>query len=121
MLLDTYPPERTEMTEAILPMLPGVVLAGSGQSDDAGEDAWLTAMAHYFRLDWTAMSQTSVPTLFVRALQAMGGSHGQAATDLSWAFSRRLTVVDVPGDHFTMMSEHAGTTAQAVTDWLTSL
>ena len=32
-----------------------------------------------------------------------------------------VTVVDVPGDHFTMMSEHAATTTQAITDWLTHL
>ena len=28
------------------------------------------------------------------------------------------TVVDVPGDHFTMLGEHAATTARAVDDWL---
>ena len=78
-------------------------------------------MAHYFSLDWTAISQIALPTLLVRARQALGGSPDQAAPDLSWTLSRQLTVVDVPGDHFTMMSQHAGTTTQAVTAWLTTL
>jgi polyketide synthase 12 len=117
-LLDTYPPARTEMSDMILSTLPRVVLADSGQPDDAGEDAWLTAMAHYFCLDWTAMSRTDLPTLLVRAQQARGGS---AAPEFSWTLSRRLTVIDVPGDHFTMMSEHAATTAEAVTGWLATL
>jgi len=32
-----------------------------------------------------------------------------------------VTVVDVPGDHFTMMGDHADTTAQAVNEWLAEL
>ena len=32
-----------------------------------------------------------------------------------------LAVVDVPGDHFTMMSDHAETTARAVNEWLAGL
>jgi polyketide synthase 12 len=116
-LMDTFPPESAEMSEKFWSMLPGVVLADGEHQ----EDAWLTAMAHYFCLDWTGLDQTALPTLLVHAEEPLAGSPGQAARDFSWALSRNVTTVDVPGNHFTMMAEHAGTTARAVNDWLAGL
>jgi thioesterase domain-containing protein len=88
---------------------------------DGGDDAWLTAMVYYFSLGWAELGQTALPTLLVRASEPMGGSPESDEWQASWALSSRVTVADVPGNHFTMMGEHAGTTAQAVNRWLAGL
>ena len=119
-LLDTYAPERkefarTEYWSAVL----GAVMGDSEQWRDDGEDAWLTAMAHYFSLDWRCMRRTAIPTLLVRAAEPLGVSAESGDWEsLSWTYSGSVTVIDVPGNHFTMMTDHAATTAQAVSEWL---
>ena len=60
------------------------------------------------------------PTLLVRASEPMNEidvppEEWQVRWDLPH------TAVDVPGNHFTIGEEHAGTTAQAVESWLTDL
>jgi thioesterase domain-containing protein len=117
-LIDTY---TVEVFKNLWPMLPGKVLADDDQRGDGGEDAWLTAMAHYFSLDWASLDQTALPTLLVRAQEFAGRSPGNGKWKPSWTYSSRVTVVDVPGDHFTMMSDHAETTARAVNEWLAGL
>jgi acyl carrier protein len=109
-LMDTFTPERTGIFEN-LQFLRG----------DAGEDAWLTAMAHYFSLDWTALNETALPTLLVRAEEPLDGSPDHGDGKPSWALSSNVTAVDVPGNHVTMMTDHAHTTAWAVNDWLAGL
>ena len=99
-------------------MLPGVVLAND-QERIGGDDAWFTAMAHYFSMDWSGLARTSIPTLLVRAEQPLAGI-GEWEKP-SWDLSAGVTVLDVPGDHFTMMTEHADTTARAVSEWLAEL
>ncbi len=120
-LIDTYSAGRKEFSKEYWSMLPGSLLADSGQHADAEEDAWLTAMAHYFSLDWAGLDHTAIPTLLVRAQEPVDGAPQSGERKPSWAFSGRLTVVDVPGNHFTMMSDHAGTTARAVNKWLAQL
>jgi len=79
-------------------------------------------MAHYFPLDWTDLRPISIPTLMVRPMAFMTGfPDSRGEEELSWPFSSNVTVVKVPGDHFTMMADHADTTAQAVIGWLTGL
>jgi thioesterase domain-containing protein len=119
-LMDTFTPERTEILENFRSSRPELALADSDRGD-AGEDAWLTAMAHYFSLDWTALTKTTLPTLMVRADESAGQPPANGEWKPSWSLSSRVTVVDVPGDHFTMMSDHADTTAQAVNEWLAGL
>ena len=139
-LIDTYPPDRADIMEKIWPRLPGIDPADrpprdhpsdpdvrhpdaghpdAGDPDagdpDAGDDAWLTAMAHYLCLDWTGLEPTTVPTLLIRARRPLGDSPP------TWPLSANLTVIDVPGDHFTMMADHAPTTAAAVNHWLAGL
>jgi thioesterase domain-containing protein/acyl carrier protein len=120
-LMDTFSPERKEMSEKSWSLMPGMVLAGSGKQEDAADDAWLTAMAHYFSLDWSGLNRTAIPTLLVRAEESVDESPESGEWKLSWAFSSRLTIVDVPGNHFTMIRDHANTTARAVNEWLTGL
>jgi hypothetical protein len=46
------------------------------------------------------------------------GSPGFDELDTSWGGSRNMTIIDVPGNHFTIMGERADSTAQAVNRWL---
>jgi thioesterase domain-containing protein len=117
-LIDTFP---FDAFADLVSILPAKVLADAGQRGDAEEDAWLTAMAHYFSLDWAALDRTALPTLLVRAAEPLGGSPRDAEPKADWPWSANLTTVEVPGDHFTMMTDHAATTASAVNDWLTAL
>jgi len=120
-LIDTYSAQRKEFSKEFWSMLPEMVLPGGARLGDAGEDAWLTAMAHYFSLDWSGRPETDIPTLLVRAEEPLGGSQDNDDWRSSWAFSSEITVIDVPGNHFTMMTDHAGSTARAVNAWLTGL
>ena len=84
------------------------MLATRQDREDTGGDTWLTALAHYYSFDWRGMPRIDVPTLVVRASEP--GS--------PWDLAGSVTTVTVPGDHFTMMREHAETTARAVEAWL---
>jgi acyl transferase domain-containing protein/NADPH:quinone reductase-like Zn-dependent oxidoreductase/thioesterase domain-containing protein len=113
-LLDTSRLEAGAATEKSWSMLPGIVLTEDQQQGNAREDAWLTAMAHYFSLDWADLDHTALPTLLVRPEEPLAGS-------AAWTFSSNITLADVPGNHFSMMTDHAGPTARAVDDWLARL
>jgi thioesterase domain-containing protein len=121
-LIDTSTTERMErIGEFHIKLLSSIILADNQQYSGAGEDSWLTAMAHYQSLGWESLNDTAVPTLLVRAQEHTGGLSESEEWELSWTLSSRVTVVDVPGDHFTMMRDHADTTAQAVNEWLVEL
>ncbi|MGW0606198.1 type I polyketide synthase [Streptomyces sp. NPDC002640] len=86
----------------------------------AMDDSRLTAMAWYGNLFWTNPSpDTRFPTLLLRASQPLR----EPADGRDWRSTWKAAddVVDVPGDHFTMMAEHAGTTARAVHRWIGEL
>ncbi|MFJ2771006.1 type I polyketide synthase [Streptomyces sp. NPDC087300] len=84
------------------------------------DDGTLAAMGAYNRifLGW-APEPITTPTLLIRASQPTAAMAATAEGD-SWRTSwpQARDVVDVPGDHLTMMREHAGTTASAVRDWI---
>ncbi|WP_327365144.1 SDR family NAD(P)-dependent oxidoreductase [Streptomyces sp. NBC_01217] len=63
-----------------------------------------------------------VPTLLLRATEAMSPELAEEGwqTRLT-GLSTDETVVDVPGNHFSMVEEHVETTIAAVHDWLTGL
>jgi acyl transferase domain-containing protein/thioesterase domain-containing protein/acyl carrier protein len=77
------------------------------------DDARLTAMARYFDLfrQWTPEDLRS-PVLMVRASEQFGATNEQV--DSLEAVVKPLETVEVPGNHVTMMGEHADTTSQAV-------
>jgi thioesterase domain-containing protein len=122
-LVDTVSLDKEEMSKGYYwPLISDQVLADIRQQEDAGDDAWLTAFTHYFTLDWTDLRPTAIPTLIVRSRDFMPGlpeNHGYH--DVSWPFSSNVTIVQVPGGHFTMMADHADTTARAVSEWLAGL
>jgi thioesterase domain-containing protein/acyl carrier protein len=120
-LIDTYSADRKEFSKEHWSMLPSAFSARGLRQEDAGQDAWLTAMAHYFSLDWAGLSFTSSPTLLVRPRDPMQETPESDDWKSSWAFSSRVTVVDVPGNHFSMMTDHADTTARAVNEWINQM
>jgi acyl transferase domain-containing protein/thioesterase domain-containing protein/acyl carrier protein len=116
-LVDTYSFESRALS-AILSELADEMLEKDGDHLTI-DDVRLTAMGAYLRLfsDWEPAKITA-PTLLVRAADQMSGF----SADREWRASRDAThaVVEVPGDHFTLMEKDAGSTAQAVQDWLTT-
>jgi thioesterase domain-containing protein len=120
-LMDPYLPEKRKIVQQYSRRIHTRVLADIGQSEEAGDDARLIAMAHYLSLNWAALDQTDIPTLLVRAQELIGVRPENVRERPSWAFSSRIAVVDVPGDHFTMLGDHADTTARAVDEWLAEL
>ncbi|MGW2420706.1 type I polyketide synthase [Streptomyces sp. NPDC001709] len=78
----------------------------------------LTAMGRYMRLfdDWAA-PEIAAPTLLVRASEPMAA--GAADGDGRAAPPEHVdTTVEVTGNHYSMLEDHAGTTAAAVDSWL---
>jgi acyl transferase domain-containing protein/thioesterase domain-containing protein len=117
LLLDSYPPDSPLLSQMLAPMLTAM------QAGDAGEmridDARLLAMGGYRRIltDW-APAEIETPTVVVRASEPSWDVtlDEESAWRASWNLSH--TYVDVPGNHFTMMTEHAASTARGVEEVL---
>ncbi|MEU6553399.1 type I polyketide synthase [Streptomyces sp. NPDC046915] len=109
-LIDTYP-AGSDDGPALSAMTAGM-LDRAAQFAPADADR-LTAMAGYLALysGW-APAALSAPTLFVRARDELPGTEPPAPWGLPHA------EVTVSGDHFTVLEDHAPTTAAAVHDWL---
>ena len=74
-------------------------------------DVRLTAMGAYLRLltDWQP-SPISARTLLVRPAEPLRGA--------DWPLTHQ--VLDAPGDHFTIIGDHARHTAELIRDWLSA-
>ncbi|MEU5692337.1 type I polyketide synthase [Actinosynnema sp. NPDC020468] len=85
-------------------------------------DTSLTAMGGYGRVlaDW-APRPIGGRTLLVRAGEPLRGTITDGPHDWRAAWPFPHEVVDVPGDHFTVLEDHADTTVAAVRDWLDTL
>ncbi|MFB9414867.1 type I polyketide synthase, partial [Dactylosporangium matsuzakiense] len=120
-LLDTYP--ATEDS----PLAKFQAELIDGMFDRQGlfthlDSARLTAMSWYFDLyaGWRPAS-TATPTLLLRSSEpivAAGPDGPYRPEDWQTSWSDADTILDVPGNHFTMMEHHAGTTADAVRQWV---
>ncbi|MEV0131855.1 type I polyketide synthase [Dactylosporangium sp. NPDC050688] len=124
-LLDTYP--ATEDS----PLAKFQAELIDGMFDRQGlfttlDSARLTAMSWYFDLfgGWRP-GPLSTPTLLLRSSEPIvaAGPDGQPYARHEWQTSWQGadTTQDVPGNHFTMMEHHAGSTAQAVRRWVDEL
>ncbi|UFR01754.1 SDR family NAD(P)-dependent oxidoreductase [Streptomyces sp. Go40/10] len=117
-LLDTY--LQSETSDTLATALTDGLFTRHG-AEAATDTRSLTAMGAYFRLfaDWTP-ARPAAPTLFLRAAEALPGTEPLPGTATgpqpSWAAD--ATPQETPGDHFSMLEEHAGPTAQAVHAWL---
>ncbi|MFD8607912.1 type I polyketide synthase [Streptomyces sp. NPDC059631] len=115
-LLDTYLSDNQGITQ-----FNDVLLGGMFAREDRAapmDGTRLTAMGGYFRLldDWRPPA-VRAPLLLVRASTPLGRPSAEAGDwRSSWAGAD--TVVDVPGDHFSIMEQHVATTGDAVADWL---
>jgi thioesterase domain-containing protein/acyl carrier protein len=82
----------------------------------------LTAMAHYFELFQGWQPQPiEAPTLLVRASRCFGVEEGGEQPpgerwQPSWALPH--DVIEVPGDHYSMLEAHGAVTAAAIHEWL---
>ena len=114
-LLDTY-----LLLDQTLPTLGPVLM--DGMAARLGElapldDVRLTAMGGYLRLlaGWEP-GPIAARTLLVRASEPVPGWPERDDWRCSWRQAH--TAVDVPGDHFTVIEEHAASTATAIDTWL---
>ncbi|MFG3240164.1 type I polyketide synthase [Streptomyces sp. NPDC048157] len=112
-LVDTYPPGHGDRGEDLSTMTADM-LRRAAEFASTSPDR-LTAMAGYFELfrGWKP-TPLSCPTLYVRARDPLPGA------DPAPGWSLPHTEITVPGDHFTMLEEHARTTALAIHQWLDS-
>ncbi|MDH6710861.1 acyl transferase domain-containing protein/thioesterase domain-containing protein/acyl carrier protein, partial [Kitasatospora sp. MAA19] len=84
----------------------------------------LTAMGGYFSVFGAWEPQRSgVPTLFLRAADALPDADGKPLPDCDWGpeWAHCDTDLEISGDHFTIVSEHAESTARTVDAWLGAL
>nr|WP_273634018.1 type I polyketide synthase [Streptomyces muensis] len=87
------------------------------------DDTALAAIGAYNRifLDWQP-EPLRTPTLLVRAMLPTPAMAAAAdADDWRTTWPTEHDLVDVPGDHLTMMREHAKTTASAIRTWIGTL
>nr|APD71593.1 type I polyketide synthase 10 [Streptomyces sp.] len=123
-LLDTYlPREDSPFTRFAGEMIGGMF---DRESMFAHMDAdRLTAMSWYIRVVGTwSPDRLSCPVLLVRSSEPpvtveQAGPLEPDEWQASWDGAD--TVAEVPGNHFTMMEAHAGSTAKTVTGWMDTI
>ncbi|WP_308408819.1 SDR family NAD(P)-dependent oxidoreductase [Streptomyces sp. AC627_RSS907] len=82
----------------------------------------LTAMGWYCGMyEFWEPRAVETPTLLLRATVPLEGMTDDPSSEEWRAEWPATKVLDVPGDHFTVMEDHLQTTTQAVKDWLASL
>lgn len=113
-LLDTYSP-RAEALHRVLP----AVLAGTddvaGRVEMGIDDVRLTALGGYRRIfDRWEPAELKAPILMVRATEPAWAVPSEEGHRWQAAWEQDHSIVDVPGDHISMMDEHAAGTAEAV-------
>jgi pimaricinolide synthase PimS1 len=85
--------------------------------------AQLTAQAGYVRVfqQWTPR-QLQTPTLFLRASTPPHAPQERLTSEQWQAFWEFCdTVIDIPGDHFTIMEKQSESTANTAHDWLSTI
>jgi polyketide synthase 7 len=109
-LLDTYLAESAEL-QRLLPSLLSA-LSETRAGPIPVDETRLTAAQSYFRLfaEWRPDPIES-PVTLVRAAQAPPGA-GEDGGRAAWPAPHETA--EVPGDHFSMLLEHAATTAEAL-------
>jgi polyketide synthase 7 len=111
-LLDTYPPGSPELA-ATAPALMAGMAKRFGDLGDV-DPVRTAAMDHYLRLleAWTP-EELAAPVLLVRPSDPVPGAAGDWRS--SWPGGE---VLEVLGDHFTMIERYAETTAGLIHRWL---
>ncbi|MFC9756302.1 type I polyketide synthase [Streptomyces sp. NPDC056921] len=114
-LMDSYPVDSEVLVNWIPQMLDGMVERDSAYTpmDDYRTTAWAAYLQFFF--DWKARP-LDVPTLLVRAADPLGTIPEDADWRAQWPYEH--DVVDVPGDHFTMLGDHSEDVAKRIQEWL---
>ncbi|WP_424556231.1 type I polyketide synthase [Streptacidiphilus pinicola] len=118
-LLDTYPPGPLTLDG-----LPPALLSGVARGLELleADDRRVAAMGGYLPLigQWRP-GNPGAPTLLVRAATGLPGNTPWRVPQWHVPWPGGRAVREVPGDHFTLMEEHAGATAAVLSDWLDDL
>ncbi|WP_374939661.1 type I polyketide synthase [Streptomyces sp. UH6] len=114
-LMDSYPFDSPILVDWIPQMLDGMVERDTAFTpmDDYRTTAW-AAYLQFFS-SWKAQ-RLDVPTLLVRADTPLGTVPEDGDWHASWPHPHE--VVDVPGDHFTMLGDHSEDVAKRIQEWL---
>ncbi|WP_380283417.1 type I polyketide synthase [Kitasatospora purpeofusca] len=119
-LVDTYVPRSNFVNQFGLALMDGMTEREG--TFVAMDDDRLTAMGWYLDIckEWEPRP-VEAPTLLVRAEQPLGG--GAAASTGEWRSFWDLPhdVVDVRGNHFSVMEDHVASTAAAIETWIAAL
>jgi pimaricinolide synthase PimS1 len=116
-LIDTYSFEAGGLPEILHGILDGMLERGATM---AMSDTRLTAMGAYQRLLAEGQARNvDAPTLLLRAAEPMPGLSAEDVAGQAWGSFD--SAVEVPGNHFTMMEDHADSAAAAVSTWLSSI
>ncbi|TXS58201.1 SDR family NAD(P)-dependent oxidoreductase [Streptomyces sp. t39] len=121
-LVDTYVPKSSILNQFGLSLM-------DGMTEREGvfvtmDDARLSAMGWYLNMFGTWEPEpVEVPTLLVRATEPLSTGSLRLEELPDWRSFWELPhdVVDVRGNHFSMMEEHSVETAQAIEDWIARL
>ncbi|WP_232519817.1 type I polyketide synthase [Actinosynnema pretiosum] len=113
-LLDTYP-TTGDTSATFFGAMMNSLLARESEFGEFGS-ARLSAMGRYSELlPGCPVAELAAPVLFVRPQESLTGEEGDGTWRAVWEGPHRL--VEVPGDHFTMMESTVEGTADAVRDW----
>ncbi|WP_243469292.1 type I polyketide synthase [Streptomyces cinnamoneus] len=120
-LADSYAVSGAMGTELTSAMMGGVLRRDGTYSSIT--DLTVTAMGGYNRIfaQWEAQP-IGTRTLFLQAADPFAEDLRDLPSE-AWRAQWNLpaTLVEVPGDHFTVLEDHSETTARAVEDWLDTL
>ena len=114
-LLDTFGPHLDHVVEDLIPEFASRLYDAHVEMGYGADDDWLTAMGRYVAFPWKVHDLTA-PILMLRASEPLIEWTRDDDWRTSWHGAE--STVDVPGDHFSMMGEHADVTARAVRDWV---
>jgi thioesterase domain-containing protein len=113
LLLDTYPPD----SDVLSAMLPAMLVASQAVPAEEMrlDDKRLIAMGGYRRIfgDWQPR-ENEIPTVMVRASEPAWDPSDGRVEEWRAVWTLPHTLVAASGNHFSMMTEHAASTAEAV-------
>jgi acyl transferase domain-containing protein/thioesterase domain-containing protein/acyl carrier protein len=117
LLLDTYPPDSPLLSRMLAPMLAAMSLVDSAETRI--DDGRLLAMGGYRRIfaGW-APPEVEAPIVMVRASEPSWDAMRDEGDSWQASWLPLHARVDAVGNHFTMMTEHAASTAAGIEEVL---
>ncbi|MCP3803744.1 SDR family NAD(P)-dependent oxidoreductase [Allokutzneria sp. A3M-2-11 16] len=117
-LIDTFAPDQ-ELDRRFRVAMYGRQI--SGFDSMAVDGPQLVAMGGYLRIfrNWRP-GELSTPVLFAQATECMPEVSDLVAEGVAWraVWPGPQTTIAVPGNHFTVVTEHAERTADVISDWI---